>query len=259
MGARIFKTGLRDASMAKPQVIGKGVRVGIAIPLYNDANIINCVTVLMRQLEGLDAKVIIADSSPKPIDYKKYGVFNDPRIYIIRYPGTIGEARDRAVRFAKDRDVILNLDSDCIPSPEWVAKYLKGLQEYDLIYGVYRTKGYFFSNFLISLGIAPLGGNMGYKREVWVKVGGFVRDRYEDLIFLKKAQTAGFKARFDSTIGVVHLRPHSIWRTMRDDIFKGIWIWLTTPRHTAEAAAQAHAEKEALDKMKKTKVIQMKK
>ena len=249
--------------MAKPasktQVIGKGVRVGIAIPLYNDANIINCVTVLMRQLEGLDAKVIIADSSPKPIDYKKYGVFNDPRIFILRYPGTIGEARDRAVSFATDRDVILNLDSDCIPSPDWVAKYLKGLQDYDLIYGVYRTKGYFFSNFLISLGIAPLGGNMGYKREVWVKVGGFVRDRYEDLIFLKKAQTAGFKAKFDSHIGVVHLRPHSIWRTLRDDIFKGIWVWLTTPRHKAEEAAQAHETREAVEKMKKTEVIQMKK
>jgi len=243
--------------MAKPNLAGKGVKVGVVIPLYNDPNIVNCVTVLMRQLEGLDARVIITDSSPKPIDYKKYGVFADDRIYIIRYPGTIGEARDRGVRFAKDRDVILNLDSDCIPAPDWVEKYLKALIEYDLVYGVYRTKGYFFSNFLISLGIAPLGGNMGYKRAVWEKVGGFVRDRYEDLIFLKKAQTAGFKARFDPEISVVHLRPHGILRTIRDDILKGVWIWLATPRHKPEEAVEAHKMKEAVDRGKRTSIVRV--
>ncbi len=245
--------------MAKPKIIGGGVKVGVVIPLYNDPNIVNCVTVLMRQLEGLDAKVIITDSSPKPIDYKKYGVFADPKIFIIRYPGTIGEARDRGVRFAKDRDIILNLDSDCIPAPNWVEKYLKELIQYDLVYGVYKTKGYFFSNFLISIGIAPLGGNMGYKRIVWEKVGGFVRDRYEDLIFLKKAQTAGFKAKFDPSIGVIHLRPHGLWRTIKDDILKGVWVWLTTPRHKPEEAAEAHRRKEAIDRTKKEQFVRVKK
>ncbi|MCX6768038.1 MAG: glycosyltransferase family A protein [Candidatus Micrarchaeota archaeon] len=245
--------------MAKPKIVGAGVKLGVVIPLYNDPNLVNCVTVLMRQLEGLDAKVIVCDSSPKPIDYKRYGVFADPRIYILRYPGTIGEARDRGVRFAKDRDVILNLDSDCIPAPDWVERYVKELISYDLVYGVYRTKGYFLSNFLISLGIAPLGGNMGYKRVVWEKVGGFVRDRYEDLIFLKKAQTSGFKVRFDSNIGVVHLRPHGLGRTIRDDILKGVWVWLTTPRQKAGEAEAAHRHKEAVEKARGSELVKVKK
>ncbi|MFQ5406102.1 MAG: glycosyltransferase [Candidatus Micrarchaeia archaeon] len=207
------------------------MKVGIAIPLYNDPNVVRAVEEVITQASRIpsgDFKIVIADSSPVPEDYSKYRVFKDKRIKVVRFPGTIGQARDHAVENLPDRDVILNLDSDCIPMKNWVSSYLKLLEEYDLAYGVYHTKGHILSNFLISLGTAPLGGNMAYKRKVWEKVDGFKLPRYEDTLFLKKARKAGFTSKFDSTISVDHLRPHGLWRTIKDDLAIGLWMWITS-------------------------------
>ncbi|MFA6048968.1 MAG: glycosyltransferase family A protein [Candidatus Micrarchaeia archaeon] len=206
-----------------------GTKIGIAIPLYDDPNIVNCLSVLMREVNALsdcDFKIVVADSSPHPIDYSKYDVFQDKRVKVIQFPGTIGEARDRAVSALDDREVVMNIDSDCIPMPNWIAGYLELLKKYDVVYGVYHTKGHWLSNMLISLGTAPLGGNMAYKRIVWEKVGGFKLPRYEDTMFLKKARGAGFSFHFEPKISVNHLRPHGLWRTIKDDLIKGGLVWI---------------------------------
>ncbi len=204
-------------------------KIGVVIPLYEDPNLVNCVSVLMREVNSLsdcDVKIMIVDSSPHPADYAQYDVFKDPRITVLQYPGTIGEARDRGVKALPDRDVILNLDSDCIPMQNWISSYLELLKKYDVAYGVYHTKGHWVSNLLISLGTAPLGGNMAYKRTVWEKTGGFQLPRYEDTMFLKKARKAGFSFYFEPKISVNHLRPHGFWRTIKDDLIKGALVWM---------------------------------
>ncbi len=213
------------------------MKVGLVLPLYDDPNVVNAVAVLMREINALSStsnigfKLVVVDSSPHPINYKKYAVFKDKRIKILAYPGTIGEARDRGVNALPDRDIILNLDSDCIPMQNWISSYIELLKKYDVVYGVYHTKGHFLSNLLISLGTAPLGGNMAYKRKVWEAVGGFKLPRYEDTMFLKKARKAGFSFYFDPKISVNHLRPHGFWRTIKDDMLRGALVWLFGEKH----------------------------
>lgn len=207
----------------------KKMRVGIAIPLYEDPNIINAVREVLRQAKAIPEctfKIAVVDSSPSPVDYKKLALFKDPRIRIFCHAGTIGQARDLAVQNLADCDVILNLDSDCIPMENWISSYLELLKKYDLVYGIYKARGHWLSNVLISFGLAPLGGNMAYWRKVWVTVDGFKLPRYEDTLFLKKAKKAGYTFYFDPENFVIHLRPHGFWRTIKDDLILGGIKWL---------------------------------
>jgi len=136
---------------------------------------------------------------------------------IIRYPGTVTEARLTGAE-AADTPWLLFTDADIVFSEEYF-RNLRELEEYDLIYGPKlsrdRHAGYYkwfaYGQFLIhQLGVpAASGSNFIIRREAYLESGGFdaALACNEDSELAWRVKRAGFRAHFTFDL-VVYAKDH---------------------------------------------------
>jgi glycosyltransferase involved in cell wall biosynthesis len=221
------------------------VEVSVIIPMYNSQNTI------IQVLEGLEIQtaknfeVIVVDdgsmdrSSQLVADFAKQ---SNLAIYMARQenlgPAT---ARNMGVRCAKGK-VIIFLDADCIPTPNWVeamSDVLKGN-----IVGcncVCKTKnsrsliaryvGYEVSKRheqMVGKSIDALSTCMAaFRKDVFVKAGGFDTGYKaasgEDFALSFKIRQMGYDLIFTDKTYVFHYHPDSLKRYLRQQYIRGYW------------------------------------
>lgn len=197
-----------------------GVQVSVVIPLYNDAATIGAV------LDGLAAQagappfeVIVVDDGSSDGGGGLVGA----RARVIRQPNAgPAAARNQGARDATG-EIVLFLDADCVPPPNWVADMVHALAtgRFDAVMGTIgmandgivprlvqseiddRYRGMAVATGGVDFIAAPA---CGFRRDVFLALGGFdERLRHaEDVEIAYRVTAAGHRIAFVDTAPAAH-------------------------------------------------------
>ena len=168
---------------ANDQMVG-APQVSIIIPSYNSASHIRqCLATLRVQRTTIPYEVILVDSSDDGTDHIVGEEFPEVRLFHFAERCSVGKARNIGVEQAR-AEVVLFLDTDCIPAPTWIDKMSHAMQSVDVdgIGGSVEngTPGNltgsvgFYLEFFRFLGYKGtpvrtpfvMGGNSGFRRDI---------------------------------------------------------------------------------------------
>lgn len=192
--------------------------ISFVIPVKNSEKYLyQCLESLMGQnLEKELFEVVVVDNGSEDRSVSIAQEFATS-IYKSNACNAGGVRNDGAV-FAKF-DVIAFIDSDCVVPKDWACKVISYLDENADVgvvggnyvsdpHGTWVEKAWSplvnrFSGYVRSL---P-GGNMAFRRDVWVKTGGFNTSLYsaEDDEICRRVREMGFKVCAKGELGVIHL------------------------------------------------------
>lgn len=220
------------------------MKYSIIIPVYNRPEEADeLLESLTRQTLKDFEVVIVEDGSTKPCKEvaEKYADSLDVK-YFTKKNGGPGPARNFGVEHAKGEYVII-LDSDCVIPEDYMAAVEKELVEnpcdafggpdaaHESFTPVQKAISYSMTSFFTTGGIRggkkkgamdkfyPRSFNMGMKRSVYLKLGGFAKMRFgEDIDFSYRIVEAKYSSRLFPEAWVWHKR-----RTDFDKFFKQVF------------------------------------
>ena len=158
--------------------------VSIVIPSYNSSpHIRKCLQTLQGQKTTHEFEVIVVDSSFDGTDRIVVEEFSEVRLFHFPDRCSVGKARNIGVEKARG-DIVLFLDTDCIPAPTWINDMFHALQTHEVDgvgggvengtpWNLTGSVGFYleFFRFLKHKG-SPyqayffMGGNSGFRKEV---------------------------------------------------------------------------------------------
>ncbi|USQ76593.1 glycosyltransferase [Ornithinimicrobium cryptoxanthini] len=235
-------------------------RVAVIIPAHNAAS------TLPQQLEALATQVgappfdvVVVDNRSTDDTAQVARALGATVVSAPSRPG-VHHARNEGVR-ATDHELILHCDADDLVNESWVADIVRSLDQHDVIGGAIsfeRVNDPTVAAVLTSptaegppvcMGRTyALGGNMGYRRSVWLKVGGFdesFESGHEEVDFCWRARAAGASVGFAPT-AVVFYRQRADLRTLtRQRFYFGRSFAQLYSKHQAEDIPRVSAKMEA--------------
>jgi len=188
--------------------------VSVIVPHYNDLpGLDRCLQALERQTYPRDRfEIIVADNnSPGGVEAVK-GVVDGRAVLIVVTEKGAGPARNGALTLAR-HEILAFTDSDCVPTPDWLARGVAGLDGFDLVGGdVVIFPGdpdrvnaveafemvFAFDNedFVNSRGFS-VTANLFTRRSVFAEVGDFSRMKIsEDVDWCYRATAGGFRLAY---------------------------------------------------------------
>jgi GT2 family glycosyltransferase len=202
----------------------------IIIPVYNRPDEVDELLESLRNQADSDMEVIIVeDGSEKTCKeiVEKYAGSISVSYYFIANSGP-GAARNVGAGKSAG-DYLLILDSDCILPPDYIAAVRKGIETtgaeafggpdraLDSFTPVQKAINYAMTSFFTTGGIRggkkkmdkfyPRSFNMGIKKEVFEKLGGFSKMRFgEDIDFSIRLYRSGYKVALFPEAFVYHKR-----------------------------------------------------
>jgi dolichol-phosphate mannosyltransferase len=116
------------------------VKTLVIIPTYNEAdNIVRLIPEVLRQDEGIDILVIDDASPDKTAELVKELKVHNPRVHLFERPGKLGlgSAYVEGFRFAlkTSYDYIFEMDADFSHDPLDIPRFLKEMENHDLVLG----------------------------------------------------------------------------------------------------------------------------
>ena len=176
------------------------LKASIVIPAYNEENWIGKTLETVEKLNYPNFEVIVVDNASvdKTSDIVKTFVKKDPRIKLVR-------EKRKGILFAREAGrlkatgtIIVQLDADCLPEPDWLLKGVKYFKDPEIVgvSGPYRfydatpamravmsaiteighNAVYWPSNFIPKLRgkrAITIGGNFFIRAETLEKIGGY--------------------------------------------------------------------------------------
>ncbi|NDV68895.1 glycosyltransferase [Dysgonomonas sp. 25] len=202
----------------------------IIIPVYNRPDEIDELLSSLVEQTDTDFEVIIVEDGSSiacKTVVEKYAGKLPVAYYLIENSGP-GQARNYGAKQASG-DYLLILDSDCIIPPAYIASVRNELQEtnadafggpdraLDSFTPVQKAINYSMTSLFTTGGIRgqkkkigkfyPRSFNMGIRREVYEKLGGFAKMRFgEDIDFSIRIYNAGYKVALFLSAYVYHKR-----------------------------------------------------
>jgi len=206
----------------------------IIIPHYRDiARLDRCMRALAAQVEGLEVVVVDNDSG---LDLTAMQAAHPWARFVTEPEKGAAAARNRGVRETAS-EILLFIDADCVPAPDWVAQSIRALPKGDVVSGRVNT---------FDEGLAPRTGaqafetvfafrqkdyiekqgfavtaNLATTRRVFAAVGDFRVGLSEDKDWCQRAVRAGFRLVFVDAMAVSH-PTRSDWPALRKK-----WLRLT--------------------------------
>jgi GT2 family glycosyltransferase len=199
----------------------------VIIPHYNDvARLLRCLDALAPQCgPGAPAAgggielVVVDNGSTEPLDPVRA---RHPWARIVTEPRKgAANARNRGVA-ETTAPLLLFIDSDCLPAPDWVAVALTALDRAgaDLVGGrvsvfdetppprtgaqAFETVFAFdFRTYIEKKGFSG-SGNLVTRRDVFAATGPFVHGLSEDIDWCRRATARGFRLAYDDSLRVGH-------------------------------------------------------
>ena len=175
------------------KTISNGVKVSIIIPAHNEeAHIAQTLRALLRQTHR-DIEIIVVDNASTDRTADIVRMFPVKLVYEPR-KGT-HYARERGRRDAQG-EIIVNLDADCLPDPEWLTKGVRYFEDVRIVgvtgpcdyhdapaffrklslftqRHIYRYISTILQSLSIKRGAVMFGGNAFFRRDVLQKIGGY--------------------------------------------------------------------------------------
>lgn len=225
----------------------------IIIPVYNECEALSrCLQALQRQTVAPgDYEIIVVD------DASTDGSAEVARAYgamVISQAARQGPAaaRNTGAMHAQS-DILLFLDADCEPAPDWCAEMLCPLVDPAVsgVYGAYRTHqtGLVarFAQTEFDERYARLAQHeridflathaAAIRRHVFLKEGGFRVDMWgnEDVELAFRLAQHGYKLVFAPHAVIYHEHPSTLWRYLQVKLSRGYWRTLAYARHPQKA------------------------
>ena len=215
-------------------------KVSVILPSYNSApHIRQCLATIRAQTTKLPFEVILVDSSHDGTDQIVAEEFPEVRLFHFQERCYVGKARNIGVDQARG-EIVLFLDTDCIPDPTWIDDMYHGIQnhEADGVGGAVEngtpgnitgSVGFYleFFRFLAYKGTPNhtpffMGGNSGFRRDVcrslrfndW-RLGG------EDFIFTWQLAQRGKTLLFLPSVVVRHMNKTGVRKVLRYQFWLG--------------------------------------
>lgn len=192
----------------------------IIIPHYNDTTrLLRCLAALAPQLDSRIELIVVDNDSSESLAPVR-ALYPDLRLVTEPLKGA-ANARNRGVT-ETTAPLLLFIDSDCLPSANWVAEALLTLQRTgaDLVGGrvevfdetpgprsgaeAFETVFAFnFKAYVEKKGFSG-SGNLVTRRDVFMATGPFIHGLSEDLDWCHRATAKGFRLAYDDDLRVGH-------------------------------------------------------
>lgn len=200
--------------------------VAIIIPHVDDTvRLARCLAALMPQLGGdgeTGTEVVVVDNGPEGGSTNELAALATTfsGVRFIHEPARgAAHARNRGVAETK-APLLLFLDCDCVPAPDWLASARVAAEKGDLIGGridVFdETPGprngaqafeavFAFDNrgYVMRKGFS-VTANLVTRRDIFVATGPFVQGLSEDLDWCHRATAKGYRLVYDDSVRVAH-------------------------------------------------------
>jgi len=195
-------------------------RVSVVVPHYRDlAALDRCLAALERQTLAEPFEVVVADNnSPEGAEAIAAVIAGRARLVVVTERGA-GPARNGGVA-ASRAPILAFTDSDCVPTPGWLAAGLAALDRHDFIGGhvsvlvgdparmtpVEAFEAVFafnFKDYIERKGFTG-SGNLFVARTVFDRVGGFRPAVSEDVDWSYRARHLGYRLGYAPAAEVAH-------------------------------------------------------
>lgn len=215
-------------------------RVSVVIPAYNaEAEIQTCVAALLNQtLSPTTFEIIVVDdgSSDNTLD-----VLARLPVRSIRQENQGPAGARNAGAAAANGEIIVFLDSDCVPNRDWLEQMLKPLDNDEVVgvCGAYRTSQtsrvarfvqFEFHERYRKLERKPFVDMVpsyaaAYRRETFIKAGGFLRElrMNEDVELSYRLSAEHGKLVFNPRAIVYHIHPATWAQYFKIKFGRGFW------------------------------------
>ena len=202
--------------------------MAVIIPHYNDvARLQRCLTELMKN-ETAGCEILVVDNGSAQSLSAVKETF--PRVRFLTEPEKgAAAARNTGVR-QTTAPILVFIDADCVPAPDWLSAVRRVSSTADLIGGrvdvfdetppprsgaeaFEAVFAFNFRNYIEVQGFTG-AGNLVTRRDVFEAVGGFVNGVSEDRDWSMRAVAKGFRLAYDDTMVVSH-PSRSDWVALR--------------------------------------------
>jgi SAM-dependent methyltransferase/GT2 family glycosyltransferase len=230
-----------DRGLADPRLTDR--RISVVVTVRNDADgLRTLIPALLAQTRAPDELVIVdggsVDGTVEVLDEFDFGGM-ELRV-AVRPGANIAAGRNAGIELAR-HDRIALTDAGCRPDPAWLAELEGGLDDADLVGGIFiadpetlfehvlavthypdpaefdrATPGVRLAHRLFGRGYLPYragGRSMAFRRATWAAAGGFPEQQYagEDAAFARAAGDLGCRMAM-ARGAVVRWRPPGTWR-----------------------------------------------
>ena len=211
---------IQPAETERPESRAPAIRYAVIIPHYNDLTRLRlCLDSLAPQVAGRDDIEVLVVDNNSPIDMSAVpGAYPWVRLFVEPQKGA-GHARNRGVAEAT-ADIFLFTDSDCLPTPDWVARAIQA-QRPDTIVGgrmvtfdetpgprsgaeAFETVFAFNQQHYIKKLNFTVTANAVTTRHVYKTTGGMIFGPAEDIEWCQRAVSKGFAVAYDDAMVVKH-------------------------------------------------------
>ena len=112
-----------------------GMKVSIVIPAYNEEKWVGKTLDAVRKINYPDFEVIVVDnaSADKTSEVVEVYVKKDPRIKLIHEKRKGLLFAREAGRLKASGKILVQLDADCLPSPDWLSKGVKYFKDPEIV------------------------------------------------------------------------------------------------------------------------------
>jgi cellulose synthase/poly-beta-1,6-N-acetylglucosamine synthase-like glycosyltransferase len=212
----------------------------VVIPAYNaEKEIEACVEVLRQQtIPSSQFEIIVVDDGST--DHTRAVLEKLPVLTIPQENEGPAGARNTGASAATG-EFLLFIDSDCVPSPDWLEQMIKPFENEEVVgvSGAYKTRQgslvarfaqYEFEERYRMLERQPFidmiaSHAAAYRRETFIKAGGFLRElrMNEDVELSYRLSAEPGKLVFNPLAIVYHLHPATCGRYFRIKFGRGYW------------------------------------
>jgi GT2 family glycosyltransferase len=198
-----------------------GPRISVVVPHFDDlANLDKCLSALERQTIPADQfEIVVADNNSTcgrgPVERTIAG---RAQLVTVSERGA-GPARNGGASAARG-EILAFTDSDCVPSPEWLAEGTAALADYDFVGGrvtvsvadegnvtpteaFEKVFAFDFERYIKRKGFTG-SGNLFVPRAIFNAVGGFGTGVSEDVDWSRRAITKGYRLGYAPAAIVSH-------------------------------------------------------
>lgn len=189
-------------------------RISVIIPHYDDRERLGrCIAALLPQIGAEDEVVVVDNASPAPPEVPE-------RVHLV-VEATKGAAvaRNRGVS-ETEAPILLFLDCDCVPAPDWIETARTVAEKADLVGGTvtvfdesppprsgaeaFETVFAFDNRGYVMRKGFSVTANLLTHRPVFDEIGGFRPGLSEDLEWCRRATAAGYRLVHEDALRVAH-------------------------------------------------------
>ena len=237
---------------------GQNIKYSAVIPSYNAAGTIGETIEALLAQEGAEGLEIIVVDDGSTDDTSKV-VRRYPVQYIHKTNGGPASARNLGAQAAKG-EIILFLDSDCIPQAGWLKAMTEPFNDGEVsgVKGIYITRQKSMLARFVQLEFEERYANLynqkyidfvdsysaAFRKKALIAVGGFdesfPKADNEDVDLSYKLAKAGYKMVYQPKAIVEHTHPSTLWKYIKVKSNRGYWRMAVYKMHPEKAVKDSY-------------------